>query len=145
MSDGGLDGKLPDLALTLTRSRDMGSDNLANDADDGPHGNANHPIEGGGQISYDVHIQMVFFFIGVMIGGIFGNVAGAMMCCWLWDNRHQIREWRSGMVRFFKQNVEAWHPLPGAPLRFRLRFVATLRLRLGAGSGLPSAALFDIF
>jgi hypothetical protein len=25
-------------------------------------------------------------------------------------------------------NVEAWHPLPGAPLRFRLRFLATLRL-----------------
>jgi predicted Zn-ribbon and HTH transcriptional regulator len=23
-------------------------------------------------------------------------------------------------------NVEAWHPLPGAPLRFRLRFVTTL-------------------
>ena len=34
------------------------------------------------------------------------------------------------------------NPLPGAPLRFRLRFVATLRLRLGAGSGLPSAVLF---
>ena len=45
----------------------------------------------------------------------------------------------------FLQNVEAWHPLPGAPLRFRLRFVASLRLRLGAGSGLPSAALFDLF
>jgi hypothetical protein len=25
-------------------------------------------------------------------------------------------------------NDEAWHPLPGAPLRFRLRFVTTLRL-----------------
>ena len=42
---------------------------------------------------------------------------------------------------YFLPNVEAWHPLPGAPLRFRLRFVATLRLRLGAGSGLPSAGL----
>ena len=40
-----------------------------------------------------------------------------------------------------RSNVEAWHPLPGAPLRFRLRFVATLRIRLGAGSGLPSAVL----
>jgi hypothetical protein len=40
------------------------------------------------------------------------------------------------------ENDEAWHPLPGAPLRFRLRFVATLRLRLRAGSGLPSAGLF---
>jgi len=39
-------------------------------------------------------------------------------------------------------NDEAWHPLPGAPLRFRLRFVATPRLRLGAGSGLPSVVLF---
>jgi len=37
---------------------------------------------------------------------------------------------------------EAWHPLPGASLRFRLRFAATLRLQLGAGSGLPSAVLF---
>ena len=42
------------------------------------------------------------------------------------------------------ENDEAWHPLPGAPLRFRLRFLATLRLRLGAGSGLPSAGLFCI-
>ncbi len=33
----------------------------------------------------------------------------------------------------FLANDEAWHPLPGA----------SLRLRLGAGSGLPSAALFD--
>jgi hypothetical protein len=40
-------------------------------------------------------------------------------------------------------NVEAWHPLPGAPLRFRLGLVATLRLQLGARSGLPSAGLFD--
>jgi hypothetical protein len=39
-------------------------------------------------------------------------------------------------------NVEAWHPLPGATLRFRLRFVTTLRLRLGASSGLSSAVLF---
>ena len=39
-------------------------------------------------------------------------------------------------------NVEAWHPLPGAPFRFKLRFGVTLRLRLGAGSGLPSASLF---
>ena len=38
-------------------------------------------------------------------------------------------------------NVEAWHPLPGAPLRFRLRFLLTLGLRLGAGSGLTSAGL----
>jgi hypothetical protein len=28
----------------------------------------------------------------------------------------------------FLENDEAWHPLPGAPLRFRLRFVATLRI-----------------
>jgi hypothetical protein len=41
------------------------------------------------------------------------------------------------------QNVEAWHPLPGAPLRFRLRFVATLRLRLGSGSGLSSAGFHE--
>ncbi len=43
------------------------------------------------------------------------------------------------------ENDEAWHPLPGASLRFMLRFVATLRLRLGAGSGLPSAGLFCFF
>jgi len=42
------------------------------------------------------------------------------------------------------ENDEAWHPLPGAPLRFRLRFVATLRLQLRAGSGLPSAVLLGI-
>jgi hypothetical protein len=39
-------------------------------------------------------------------------------------------------------NDEAWHPLPGAPLRFRLKFVFTLQLRLGTGSGLLSAGLF---
>ena len=39
-------------------------------------------------------------------------------------------------------NDEAWHPLPGAPLRFWLRLLTALRLRLRAGSGLPSAALF---
>ena len=39
-------------------------------------------------------------------------------------------------------NVEAWHPLPGAPVRFRLRSVAPPRLRLGVGSGLISADLF---
>ena|GEM_PF-4284819 len=38
--------------------------------------------------------------------------------------------------------VKAWHPLPGATLRFRLRFVASLRLQLVASSGLFSAALF---
>ena len=38
-------------------------------------------------------------------------------------------------VSHFCTTSKAWHPLPGAPLRFRLRFVATLRLRLGAGSG----------
>jgi hypothetical protein len=38
--------------------------------------------------------------------------------------------------------VETWCPLPGEPLRFRFRFAATLRLRLGASSGLPSAVLF---
>ena len=48
------------------------------------------------------------------------------------------------MVIFYA-NVEAWHPLPGAPLRFRMRFVAILRLRLGAGSGLSSAVLFGRF
>ena len=37
------------------------------------------------------------------------------------------------------------NPLPGAPLRFWFRFLTTLRLRLGAGSGLPSAGLFDHF
>ena len=41
-----------------------------------------------------------------------------------------------------QSNDEAWHPLPGAPLRFRLRFVATLRIQLGADSGLPRAGLF---
>jgi len=40
-----------------------------------------------------------------------------------------------------RHTFEAWHPLPGAPHRFRLRFVATLRIRLGTGSGLSSAAL----
>jgi hypothetical protein len=40
------------------------------------------------------------------------------------------------------ENDEAWHPLPGAPLRFRLRFVVTFRIRLGSGSGLSSAGLF---
>jgi hypothetical protein len=50
----------------------------------------------------------------------------------------------SKVFMIFLPNVEAWHPLPGAPLRFRLRFVATLRLRLRAGSGLLSAALFDL-
>jgi hypothetical protein len=45
-------------------------------------------------------------------------------------------------VRESLANVEAWHPLPGAPLRFSLRFVTTLRIRLGAGSGLSSAVLF---
>jgi len=41
-------------------------------------------------------------------------------------------------------NVEAWHPLPGAHLRFGLRFLVTFRLRLGAGSGLSSAGLFAV-
>lgn len=36
------------------------------------------------------------------------------------------------------------NPLPGAPLRLRLRFVATLRLRLRADSGLSSAVLFAV-
>ena len=40
--------------------------------------------------------------------------------------------------------VEAWHPLPGAPLRFWLRFRITLQLRLWSGSGLASAALFAL-
>ena len=34
-----------------------------------------------------------------------------------------------------------WHPLPGALLQFRFRFVATYRIRLGSGSGLSSAVL----
>ena len=37
------------------------------------------------------------------------------------------------------------NPLPGAPLRFRLRFGATLCLIHGAGSGLPSAVLFGLW
>ena len=49
------------------------------------------------------------------------------------------------MATVEEHNDEAWHTLPGASLRFRLRFVATLRLRLGAGSGLPSADLFCLF
>lgn len=44
----------------------------------------------------------------------------------------------------FLHNVEAWHPLAGAPFRFWLRLVATLRLGLGPGSGLSSAALLAI-
>ena len=46
------------------------------------------------------------------------------------------------MSFIFLQNAEALHPLPGAPLRCWLRFLAALRLRRGAGSGLPSAGLF---
>lgn len=42
-------------------------------------------------------------------------------------------------------NVEAWHPLTGAPLRFWLRFIATLRIPLGSGSGLSRAALLCFF
>ena len=42
------------------------------------------------------------------------------------------------------ERLRPGNPLPGAPLRFRLRFVVTLRLRLGAGSGLPSAGLFGM-
>jgi hypothetical protein len=49
----------------------------------------------------------------------------------------------NGIVSF-ERTSKAWHPLPGAPLRFRLRFVATLRLRLKAGSGLLSAGLFAL-
>jgi len=45
-------------------------------------------------------------------------------------------------VASISQNVEAWHPLLGAPLRHWLRFGITLRIRLGTGSGLSSAALF---
>jgi hypothetical protein len=40
-------------------------------------------------------------------------------------------------------NEEAWHPLPGAPLRIRLGFVATLRIQLGTGSGLSRAGLLS--
>jgi len=43
-------------------------------------------------------------------------------------------------LSLFPDNGEAWHPLPGAPLRSRLRFVDTLRLRVGACSGLARAA-----
>ena len=53
-----------------------------------------------------------------------------------------ISRFRLVFISFVWPNDEAWHPLPGAPLRFRLRFVTPLRLRLGAGSGLPSAGLF---
>ena len=49
-----------------------------------------------------------------------------------------------GALRIYLANDEAWHPLPGAPLQFRLRLVAILRFRLGAGSGLLSAGLFCI-
>jgi len=44
----------------------------------------------------------------------------------------------------FLINVEAWHPLPGAPLPFRLRFVAALRIRLGTGSRWSAAAFCDL-
>jgi hypothetical protein len=43
---------------------------------------------------------------------------------------------------FFGPTSKAWDPLLGAPLRFWLRFVATLGIRLGSGSGFSSAALF---
>jgi hypothetical protein len=58
--------------------------------------------------------------------------------------RHDLARKLGMSVRLFidDDNVEAWHPLPGAPLRFRFRVVATLRLRLRARSGLPSAGLF---
>lgn len=39
---------------------------------------------------------------------------------------------------------KAWDPLPGAPLRLWFGFVAALRIRLGAGSGFSSAALFGL-
>ena len=50
--------------------------------------------------------------------------------------------WCGSDILNYPTNEEAWHPLPGAPLRFWLRFIATLRLRLWAGSGLSSAGLF---
>lgn len=38
-----------------------------------------------------------------------------------------------------------WDPLPGAPFRLSLGFVATLGIRLGSGSGLSSADSFAVW
>jgi len=69
--------------------------------------------------------------------------------CWAWvlfnvlryDEPVAYAHPQGAVIWVSLPNVEAWHPLQRAPLPFRLRFVATLRLRLGAGSGLSSAAL----
>lgn len=62
--------------------------------------------------------------------------------CWKQWKQPRTRRRNLLAMGISPDNVEAWHPLAGAPLRFRLRFIATLRLRLRAGSGLPSAGLF---
>ncbi len=51
---------------------------------------------------------------------------------------------RLNCLRILGLSSKSWDPLPGAPLRLWLRFVTTLRIRLGSGSGLTSAALFCV-
>ncbi len=41
-------------------------------------------------------------------------------------------------------NDGVWNSLPGGLLRFMLRLVATLRIQLGAGSGLSITGLFAL-
>jgi hypothetical protein len=89
----------------------------------------------------------VYLVVGHGFTGSHGQERGCYGCK-ITDRIHRKWQWLGPdrtLRKISSLNVEAWHPLPGAPLRFRLRFVATLRLRLGAGSGLPSAGLLCFF
>jgi hypothetical protein len=67
------------------------------------------------------------------------------------QNKQRVPHSRKKPVRSCEDRLcclgesKACHPLPGARLRFRLRFIFTLRLRLGGCSGLVSAGLFVFF
>ena len=56
----------------------------------------------------------------------------------------QWRIWRCGWGDRPAERLSAGNPLPGTHLRFGLRFLIALRLRVGAGSGLPGRALFGL-
>jgi len=51
------------------------------------------------------------------------NGSGPVLVDQLLDSCERVETHISSLA-----NDEAWHPLPGAPLRFRLKFLATLRL-----------------
>ena len=75
-------------------------------------------------------VRRVISFAGRPVNSAANAITWCSIDCWLMTGNDAWLTSRPG------------NPLPGASLRFSLRFVATLRLRLRAGSGLPSAGLF---